>query len=410
MTLDLRPRFAKTLKQSLMAYLFNICGIFAGAIVAYNSELFRIAPWAVVVYPLILSSRGVIGGLFCGRLSTALHIGTIKPRFFGNTRSFYLLFQAIVFLMFEASVFMASVAVLFGIIYRGAPFSELWNMVNVLMATMTLSLLIVSPLTLAISFMSFKHGLDPDIILYPVESTTADLLITATYILVLYITIAQYSFWHYILLALNLALASAAVYILVKNMHEQEFIKTLRESLLTLIIVSFIINVAGAFLGIIDEVMREEQGVYDTYPIYVVYPALIDTIGDIGAVVGSTATTKLALGTLKASFTSIKSHFSEVLGAWAASLIMYFIYSVLAFAVIGALYPLGIARFSLLLFTVNILAAILIILVSYSVAIITYKRGLDPDNFEIPIESSLADTLTTISLLTALLLWGLIWP
>jgi cation transporter-like permease len=66
--------------------------------------------------------------------------------------------------------------------------------------------------------------------------------------------------------------------------------------------------------------------------------------------------------------------------------------------------PLNLARFSLLLFTVNVLAAILIIIVSYSVAIITYQKGLDPDNFEIPIESSLADTLTTVSLLVALTL------
>ncbi|MEM2719027.1 MAG: magnesium transporter, partial [Candidatus Bathyarchaeia archaeon] len=186
--------------------------------------------------------------------------------------------------------------------------------------------------------------------------------------------------------------------------------KTLRESLLTLIIVSFIINVAGAFLGRIDEIIREKQGIYEVYPVYVVYPALIDTIGDVGAVVGSTATTKLALGTLKASFTSIKNHFSEISGAWTASLIMYFIYSILALTVTGALHPLNITKFSLILFIVNILAAALIILVSYSVAIITYKKGLDPDNFEIPVESSLADALTTISLLTALILWGLIWP
>lgn len=410
MTLNSRPSFAKTLKQSVMAYTFNIFGILAGTLIAYYSELFQAAPWAIVIYPPILSARGVIGGLFCGRLSTALHLGTVKPRFFENTKDFYLLFQAIVFLTFEASVFMALVAVLFGIIYRGALISELWSMVNVLMATMALSLLVISPLTLAVSFISFKRGLDPDIILYPVESTTADLLITVIYIFMLHIYILYGSFWQHLLLVTNSALIFSATYILAKNIHEQEFIKTLRESLLTLIIVSFIINVAGAFLGRIDEIIRKKQGVYEVYPVYVVYPALIDTIGDVGAVVGSTATTKLALGTLKASFASIKDHFSEISGAWTASLIMYFIYSVLALTVIGALHPLNVARFSLLLFTVNILAAVLIILVSYSVAIITYKKGLDPDNFEIPVESSLADALTTISLLTALILWGLIWP
>lgn len=298
---------------------------------------------------------------------------------------------------------MGLVAVLFRTIYYGALVDELWDMLNVLLATMALALAVISPLTLTVSFLSFKHGLDPDIILYPVESTVSDLFITAIYIFVLNVYLVYGLFWRYIFIAASLALSITAFYMLAKNIREPEFVKTLKESLLTLVIVSFIINVAGTVLGRVDELTREKQ---EAYPVYVVYPALIDTIGDIGAVVGSTATTKLALGTLKASFSSLKDHFTEVSGAWAASLIMYFVYSILALTIKGLLSPLHIVKFSLLLFTVNVLAAVLIILVSYSVAIITYQKGLDPDNFEIPIESSLADTLTTISLLVALTVWA----
>ncbi|MEM0357733.1 MAG: magnesium transporter [Candidatus Bathyarchaeia archaeon] len=398
-----KTEFAKTLKQSVMAYAFNIFGISAGAIVAYHSGLFQLVPWAVVIYPPILSARGVIGGLFCGRLSTALHLGTIQPRFFGNTKSFYLLFQAMVFLTFEASLFMGLVAVLFRT-FSGKFVGEMWDMINVLMATMAIALIVISPLTLTVSFLSFKHGLDPDIILYPVESTVSDFLITAIYISVLQLYLLHSVFW-YFLFAVSLTLSFAALYIFAKNMQEPEFAKTLKESLLTLVIVSFIINIAGTVLGRVDELIRERREIYEAYPVYVVYPALIDTIGDVGSVVGSTATTKLALGTLKASLSSIKDHLTEVSGAWAASMIMYFAYSILALSIRGMLSLVNIAKFSLLLFTVNVLAAALIILVSFSVAVITYQRGLDPDNFEIPIESSLADTLTTISLLVALTVW-----
>jgi mgtE-like transporter len=203
----------------------------------------------------------------------------------------------------------------------------------------------------------------------------------------------------------SLALLFASVYIVIRNFQEPEFTKTLKESLLTLITVSFIINVAGTFLGKVNELIRWRSEIYEVYPVYVVYPALIDTIGDVGAVVGSTSTTKLALGTLKASFSSIKDHLAEVSGALTASLIMYFAYSLSALTITGKLSPINLARFTTLLFTVNFLAAALIVLVSYSVAIITFQKGLDPDNFLIPIESSLADTLTTISLFVALTLW-----
>jgi cation transporter-like permease len=44
------------------------------------------------------------------------------------------------------------------------------------------------------------------------------------------------------------------------------------------------------------------------------------------------------------------------------------------------------------------------LVVAYAVAIYTYRRGWNPDNFVIPIESSLADTVTTASILLALIL------
>jgi mgtE-like transporter len=397
MALKVKPRFVETLKQSVMAYAFNIFGIAAGTIIAHYSGLFARAPWAVVIYPPILSARGVIGGLFCGRLSTALHLGTIQPRLFGNTKSFYLLFQAIVIMTFEASIMMSLIAAIF----RG--FGEFLDLINVFMATMALALIVISPLTLTVSFISFKHGLNPDIILYPIESTVADLLITSIYIAVLSLFLANSLFWGYFFAFISLALLLTSAFFLVKNAREPEFIKTLKESLLTLVLVSFIVNVAGATLGKVEELIHDEEKLQ---PVYVVYPALIDTIGDVGAVVGSTATTKLALGTLKASFSSMKNHFMEISGAWAASLIMYFAYSISALLITGTLTPISLATFTLFLFTINILAASLIILVSYSVAILTYQKGLDPDNFEIPIESSLADSITTISLLVALVLWA----
>lgn len=403
MTLNAK-KFGATLKQSLMAYAFNIFGIVAGTIIAYNVGLFEKAPWAIAIYPPILSARGVIGGLFCGRLSTALHLGTIQPRFFGNTRSFYLLFQAIVVMTLETSVVMSFVAVLFRSVYASITMDELLNIVGMVVATMALALIAISPLTLTVSFLSFKHGLDPDIILYPIESTVADLLITAIYISMLNLFLIHRYFSSYFLVLVSLISVLTVVYFFIRNRREAEFVKTLKESLLTIVFVSFIINVAGATLGRVDETLRERQELYRSYPVYVVYPALIDTIGDVGAVVGSTATTKLALGTLKSSFSSIKNHITEISGAWAASLIMYFAYSLLALIIRGLFTPLNLLKFTILLFTANIIAASFIIIISYAVAILTYQKGLDPDNFEIPIESSFADSVTTISLLATLIL------
>jgi mgtE-like transporter len=400
MALSVKQKFSETLRQSVMAYAFNISGIVAGTIVAYNLGLFSLAPWAIAVYPPILSARGVIAGLFCGRLSTGLHLGTVQPRFIGNTKSFYLLFQAIIILTLEASVAMGLVAVLFGSFFLGIPASDSFNILSVVLATMALSLVIISPLTMIVSFLSFKHGLDPDIIVYPIESTISDLLITITYILVANLFLLFGSAGRFLIVFAGLVLLFAAAYLLPKNAREPEFIKTIRESLLTLVFVAFIVNVTGTTLGKIAEVVGKRR------EIYTVYPALIDTIGDVGSVVGSTATTKLALGTLKSSFSSIRNHAIEISGAWAASLIMFFTYSILSLIIQGVFTLSNFFRFTALLFSANVVAASFIIIISYAVAILTYQKGLDPDNFVIPIESSLADSITTLSLLLTLGLIG----
>ena len=395
-----RHKFARTLKESLGAFGFNLVGIAAGAIIAYYSGLFRLAPWVILVYPSVVSARGVIGGLFCGRLSTALHLGTMQPRFFGNTKSFYLLFRAVVVLTLEASLGMSLVAMLFGSAFLGVASSDFVSILMVTMATMTLALLVVSPLTIAASVVSFKRGLDPDIVLYPVESTVSDFFITLIYVLVVNLFLQFGMSGKTMVSLVVLVLVLVSTYYLIRSIRETEFVKTVRESFLTLVFVAFIVNVTGSTLGKISEVVGGRREVYT------VYPAMIDTMGDVGAVVGSTATTKLALGSLQPSIRSIRNHAIEIFGAWLASSIMYAIYAFLSLAIQGQLSPFNLLRFASLVLTTNVIAGAAIVVVSYVVAVLTYRKGLDPDNFVIPIESSLADSITTMSLFLVLSLFS----
>ncbi len=399
-------RFAETFKESLMALAFNLFGIVAGTIVALNLGLFesQFAPWAVAIYPAIISVRGVIAGLLSGHLSTGLHVGTVQPRFFGNTRNFYALIHAIVVLTLETSALMSVVAVLFGSFLWGATVADFFNVLGVVLATMCLSLVVITPLTVIVSFLSFRHGLDPDIILYPVESTVSDILVTLCYFLVLSLFISYSFAGRYLIALLGLALLLTVAYVLPKSVREAEFVKTIKESILTLVFVAFIVNVTGSILGKIRERLEIAGGRRE---IYTVYPALIDTTGDVGAVVGSTATTKLALGTLKSSFSAVRNHAMEISSAWTASLILFAAYSFLSSVIQGVSTLSAFLRFTALLLTTNLMAAASIIIVAYVVAVLTFKKGLDPDNFVIPIESSLADSATTVSLLIALSLVGL---
>lgn len=392
-------RFPRTFKQSIFSLSFNLGAILAGTLLAVYFGIFSLAPWTLAVYPGILSMRGVIGGLFSGRLSTGLHIGTVRVGFTKNTRNFYTLWRATIVLALESSVMLAIVASLFGIFFWGINFMDSIAILGVVTATMALSLVFISPITVAVSVLSFRRGLDPDVTVYPIISTVADIVVTACYILVLNAFFSLSYTGYYLIGVFNLVFLCLVLYILSKDVREEEFVKTIKESFLTIALVAFIVNVTGSFLARITEVVGSRP------EIYIVYPALIDTIGSVGSIVGSTATTKLILGTLKSSFSSIKQHLNEIGGAWAASLVMFMLYSIIS-SVTQGMVVFEFLRFTALLFATNILAALSMVIIAYAIGVLTYRKGWDPDNFVIPIESSLADTITTIALLAALTVIG----
>jgi len=386
-------------KETLLAFTFDLGGLAAGFVVASQLGIFELSPLAIAGYPAVLSAKGVIHGLLSGRLGTALHLGTVYPRFSNNTKTFYKLIAATIVMTLVISVMMSSISLIFGSFFWGASFSEAGDIMSVVVATMALGL-ILSIVTIKVAFITFARGLDPDIVVYPIMSTVADIFITLCYIAMLNVFFLAKIAGKYIIAAIVLVHVFVVAYLIPKNIHEKDFRKNLKESMLAMIFVSVIVNVTGTVLKNISSIVENRK------EIYTVYPALIDMIGDVGSVVGSTSTTKLALGLLRPSFSSIRHHSRTILSAWAASIVMFL---VLAFSspLINGLFSMSVfSNLLLVLLVANLIAVSGIVLLSYGVSILTFQKGLDPDNFVIPIESSFADSLMSIALLIALILVG----
>ena len=383
-------------KETTLTFSFGLGGLFAGLMLASQLGIFGLSPWVITLYPIVISAKGVGSGLLSGRLSTGLHLGTIHPKFFGNTQSFYKLLEVLLVLTLVTSVTICAISLVFGYLFWGITLVDFPAILVVVVATMALGLLL-SFLTIKVSFISFERGLDPDVVVYPVMSTVADIFITLCYIAVLNLFfIGALGQW-----AIGLACLVPVVlvfYILSKNLHEVEFIKTFKESLVTMLIVAFLVNITGTLL------LRINNFVAERVEIYTIYTALIGMIGNVGSVIGSTATTKLALGLLAPSFSSMRNHAKNIFSAWAASIIMFIILAVLSLSIHNLFSFSSFSSLILIVLVANVLAVAAIAFLSYAVSILTFKRGLDPDNFVIPVESSLADSVTSIALFVALLL------
>ncbi|UCG45281.1 MAG: magnesium transporter [Candidatus Bathyarchaeota archaeon] len=390
-------RFTQAFRQSTFSLSFNLGAILAGVLLAAYFGSFSLAPWGLAIYPGILSMRGVIGGLFSGRLSTGLHIGTIRIGFTKNTRNFYMLWRATIVLTLESSIMLGAIATIFGVVFWGVDIGESFTILGVVISTMALSLILISPITVLVSTLSFQRGLDPDVTVYPIIATIADVVVTICYILMLEVFFKWDYVGRYLIGSFSLFFFCLALYILQNDLDEEGFVKTIKESFFTIILVAFIVNITGSFLTRITSIVGSRPG------IYLIYPALIDTIGSVGSIVGSTATTKLVLGTLKPSFSSIKKHTYEIGAAWVASLVMFILYAIIS----HTMFLTSLAEFTRLLVVLlitNVLAVLSMVEIAFAVGVLTYRRGWDPDNFVIPIESSLADTITTVALLLALTL------
>ena len=385
-------------KETSLAYSFDIAGLLAGFLVAYQLGVFRLSPWALALYPTLISTR-VISGLLSGRLSTALHLGTIYPRFSGNTKSFYKLIDAIIVLTLVTSLTVSLISLFFGYLLWGITLADFSAIVSVMVATLAIGLLF-SLVTIKVAFVSFKRGLDPDIVVYPIISTAVSIFITLCYIGVLNLFFFLPYLGRLAILAIGFTHVFLVLYLISQDKQEPEFLKTISESLIMLLFVSIMVTLTGTiFKGISNFAENRKE-------IYTIYPALINMVSNVGSVVGSTANTKLALGLLKPSFSSIKNHTKNITSSWLASFLIFTILAFISLTVNHVFLLPNILNFIVVIWVSNVIAVVAIVLISYGISIVTFKRGLNPENFVIPISTSLSTIVTSIALLIALLLIG----
>ena len=260
--------------------------------------------------------------------------------------------------------------------------------------SMTLSFLMTSPLSFFVASRTYLRGLDPDYIAYPVMSTLADVIVSACYLIVmqLYVTNSLVI----LVLIFSLALMTSLAF-LAKFLEHELFKNIVRESFASFLIVSAISSSAGFSLKSISD----RIGSYK--PLYVVYPAVIDAIGDVGSIVGSTYTTKLALGELYVDFKSFLKSIPVILGSWFSSLLIFIILPWISVILTNCSYLEYFVLLKILLLT-NFISILPTSLIAFLTAVLAYLKGLDPDSFVTPVESSLADAITSYALLISLML------
>ncbi|HUX99189.1 MAG TPA: magnesium transporter [Candidatus Deferrimicrobium sp.] len=159
----------------------------AGFLLGTQTETISNLPGLLVLFPPLMAMRGTISGAFSARLSTALHLGTIKPSIRNNTSTFKKNFIFVIILVAIIPIWVGVFAFLVSSLFNvGGESGHLSLLGFILIAEFSgiLSGFLQATITILVSILTYRRGLDPDIVVSPIIFATGDFIGVLTIVFV----------------------------------------------------------------------------------------------------------------------------------------------------------------------------------------------------------------------------------
>jgi len=158
------------------------------------------------------------------------------------------------------------------------------------------------------------------------------------------------------------------------------------------------IGVGGGF--VLESI---EDQLLDAVVLLFLIPILNDVGGNLGAVLGARVSSSLHTGEISPSFGD--SEYKENIWVMMALGFLVFFLFGLAMFTVGFFIPLGLEASEIFIIVIGagFITIFSITLITGLVALWAFKKGLDPDNIVIPVETTLCDFIGVVTL--ALMVW-----
>jgi mgtE-like transporter len=362
----------RTIGQGFVALLLAslgslVAGIALGSITGTLEEF----PGLMILLPAAIGMRGNIFGALGSRLGTSIHSGLFEP----SLRREGVLYQNV----YAATVLTLSISVVLGVLAKtfsvafGVSSISLVDLVVISVLGGVISSLVVGAFTVLLSIQAHRHGWDMDSVSSPLVTAAGDVVtIPSLFVATFVVNIkAVTSVVAISTIILAVALTARG---LVTDLPATR--RVLRESLLLLAIAGTI----NLFAGLVVEARLDR---------FVTFPALLVLIppflGAAGALVLLDFTIIFLFAALTFALAGVSAHVASAIVGLASP---------------GVLTVVGISMFA------GLIATIAAVWVAYYSAVVTFRRGLDPDNFGIPLITSTLDFVGVIALIIALVTFG----
>ncbi|WP_334145002.1 magnesium transporter [Rhabdothermincola sp.] len=387
---------AAGLRQALAALLVSSGGdLLAGLTLGAITGTLEALPGLLVLVPAAIGMRGNIFGALGSRLGTAIHTGTFRFSWRRDTMVGQNLWASVV-LTLSISAALAVLAKTMASLFGVTDTISLLDFLVISIVGGVLSSVVVLAVTLGVAGLSVRRGWDMDNVAAPLVTASGDMvtlpsLFLATFLVGLGGVTAA--------IGTLSALVALTALVLAWRTDREVMRRVLHESVPVLLVAGTIDIVAGLTIE-----HRVES--FLTYPaLLVLVPPFLEDTGALGGILSARLASKLHLGVITPAVRPQRPARDDfaIIGLLAVpvftllALSADLVSALFGFASPGALQMIAITLIGGLLSTAVAVA------VSYYGSALTYRLGLDPDNYGIPLLTSTMDLVGALSLVFAII-------
>ena len=374
-------------------------GLIAGLTLGSITGTLENLPGLMILVPAAVGMRGNVFGALGSRLGTAVHTGTFRLSWRIDTLVGQNLASAVALSMALAFV-LAIVAKGFAVAFGVNQAISLADFVVVSVLGGIIPIVVVMVITVAVAALSVRHEWDLDNVAAPVVTAAADSVTLPS--LVLATVFAEVGGVTPVL-AVACALAGGLCLVAGWRTHLPVLRRIVRESVPVLVLAGLVSMLAGLTIeGSLETLVALPA-------LLVVIPPLLSLSGSLAGILASRLASKLHLGLVEAKRGVWRGITEDVLLVYLLATGIFVVLAIATEALSGLLSLDGPSVPTLVgtVLLAGFLATTLSNFVGYFGALLTYRFGLDPDNYGIPLVSSASDLLGAVSLILSLVIFGL---
>jgi mgtE-like transporter len=376
-------------RQSLAALALGLlASLVAGLTLGSISETLEELPGLLVLVPAAIGLRGTVFGALGARLSTAIHTGSFSLSLRRETTVGQNLTAAAV-LSSAASVVLAVLAKVVSVGFGVEDSISVADFVAISVVGGLLSSAVVLVITVGLAAAAVRFEWDSDNVMAPLVTASGDMItLPALFVATLLVDV------HAAVVVIAILSLGAIPLLAVAWRSPRPLLRSIvRESFPIVIVAGLLSLIAGLTL----EGQLDSLG--DFPALLALVPPFLAVTGSIGGILSNRLSSKLHLGYIEPTAIPQRQAVGDIRLAYLIAVPAFVLGSLVGdlaawLTDLASPGPLDMVLVSL---SGGLLATTFAVLVAYYTAIVTFRLGLDPDNFGIPLVTSSIDLFGSVS-------------